>query len=888
MTPRTRSSNRDADYKVYYSNNVPQQIHFPHKRKIVRRPSSPVRDDGKRQMVFLPEKMKGKSVSIVADSDEDSDEDLEQDEEGGGVPVEPYVKEEEEQHLTNKKKGKGEKRSSDVMPQDSVEDEKPVEPTSKRRRAVVSPKNHRRSKRVATDADDANDATATKTTRERTLRRQSTMTQLIDGRKPLPDSEEPDFKPVKQGSRLSWGRGKSENDRKQRTLTQMVPDLRAQEVVSDEDIDEALSDVEAEQRDSQTYGDAVAQRLAKQGLHRVEGNGAKEQGAAYDIPEDIKQNLRHQDIKKEPTADTQDTPDVVLQSVEDEVDEDYEDCYKPTQFIEAPVTRTTRATRRGNVPRAAATGDASHVSQKQHKTRKARFSLLSTPEKRRVREIPSSQSPADSPLSTQVSPQKLHRSPLKTCSSNPILAPETPSKRKQVTFQMPSRTPIPPPTLRKFESTIQDSEDEDEGLIEEDLPVNKRPKDRSGQLLFSRPEYAPGSTIGADTQAMLDKIDQACADANGEDAMDESRASQESDNLPTLRGHNEPSPELGEPNKSSTGRSSSHPTESVTVKQEFEYDYDYDNDVSDGDDEDATILPTTQSDLPNGEGPIPCDATMSTEGELPPQTEQLRSTPPVIGEYTQYTCPSTPMVIGDDSSDEENHTSPNPTPPQSSRRQLPPPPSTSIQQSADPDDSAIQVPRSPEHETQESHSSKAEQQLQNEWLSYSQYVHARPPESSSMRAAPDAFSYAATPRPPRQTQTTTAPSHQHQASAYHPSQATTVDEITQRTHTTPRHKRTLQFGSTHTTPHRIPSSQPALFSSPNKPPPLFIPSSFPSPEKAGVEGWGSSSPLLDETGVGMTQATGVGSAWGKSSQWASLEDFSIPALPPGVDGDGDE
>lgn len=38
----------------------------------------------------------------------------------------------------------------------------------------------------------------------------------------------------------------------------------------------------------------------------------------------------------------------------------------------------------------------------------------------------------------------------------------------------------------------------------------------------------------------------------------------------------------------------------------------------------------------------------------------------------------------------------------------------------------------------------------------------------------------------------------------------------------------------------------------------------------------------------MTQATGVGSGWGKSSQWASLEDFSIPAMPPGVDEEQEE
>ncbi|KAG9189151.1 hypothetical protein G6011_06019 [Alternaria panax] len=876
MTPRTRSSNRDADYKVYYSKKVPQQVHFPHKRKIVRRPSSPVRDDGKRQMIFLPEKMKRRSTPVVADSDDDSDQDTAEGLEEGGVPIELKMEEKDEQHSTKKTKGKGKRRSSDVMPQDSNEDEGPVEPTSKRRRTAVSPKNHRRSKRVTTDANDENHAAGIRTNRERTIRRQSTMTQLVDGRKPLPEANEPNFKPVKQTSRLSWGRGKSENDRKQRTLTQMIPGMRPQEIMSDEDVDEALSDNEAEQRDSQTYGDAVAQRLAQQGLHRVEVNGFKKRNAADDDVEDVQRDLEDNEIKKEFIAGSQDTPDVVLQSVEDEVHKDCEDSYKPTQFIKAPVKGTTRVIRCGNQPQSTETGEAFYQPQRQVRTRKARFSLLSTPEKRRIREIPSSQSPADSPLSTQVSPQKLQRSPLKMCSSNPILSSETPSKRKQVTFNMPSKTPIPPPTLRKFESTIQDSEDEDEGLIEEDLLAGKRRKDEDAQPLFSRPEAAFGKPVGADTQAILDRIDQACANGNEEDDMDESGSSQESNNLPTLRGHNGPSPELGEPHKSSNGRSSSHSIESVTVKQEPGYDNDEDD--NEDEDEDATILPIAPSNVPNEVKPIASDATTSTEGDLPLQTEQLRSTPPVIEGYTQYTCPFTPMVINDDSSDEENYTPPNPTPPRSSRRQLPPPPSTSIQQSADLDSEAIQVPCSPDHETQGSHSSKAEQQLQNEWLSYSQYVHTCPPHSSSTRVAPDAFSYNATPRPPRETQTTAPHAHQQQPSTYHPSQATTVDEITQRTHTAPRNKSTQYFGSTHTTPHCIPSSQPAPLSSPSKPPPLFIPSSFPSPEKA----WGGSSQLLDG-GVGITQATGVGSGWGKSSQWASLEDFSIPAMPPGVD-----
>ncbi|KAI4942774.1 hypothetical protein J4E91_009693 [Alternaria rosae] len=865
MTPKTRSSNQDADYKVYYSKKVPQQIRFPHKRKTVRRRSTPVHD-GKRQMVFLPDKMRRQGTPVVADSDEDSDTDLEEDLEDGGVSIKAEVDEEEEEQQPARTKRKGKKRNSDGVQQEDDGEEEPVEPMSKRRRTAASPQNPRRSRRVEAGSDDDNDAIATKTDRERTLRRQSTMTQLVDGRKPLPDDEEPIFKPVKQSSRLSWGgRGKSEvkSDRKQRTLTQMIPGMRPQEIMSDEDLDDRLSDVEAEERASQTYGDAVAQRLAQQGFYRVEGNSARENIGAGDAINDMEQNLEDKNIKKEPVADSQDTPELVVQSVEDEIDEDCEGSYKPTQFIEAPATRTTRATRRGKGSRIAETEQAFYAPQGQARTRKARFSLLSTPEKRRIREIPSSQSPADSPLSTQVSPQKLHRSPLKQRSDNSILAPETPSKRKQVTFKMPSKTPIPPPTLRKFESTIQDSEDEDDGVIEEDLPTIGHRDGGDAQASSGRREAATGKVVGADTQAVLDRIDQACTDANGENVMEDSASSQESDDLPELRGDQEPSPELGDPQKQSSGRSSSTVAEPVAVKQEPGYD---DDDYEDDEDDDATILPIVPFNPSNEERPIKNEANTSSEGELPLPEEQLRSTPPAIEHLNQETYPSTPMVINDDSSEEEEASPADPTPPRSSKIHVPLSTLTDIHQSADLNGEFIQVPRSPspDHETQQSHSSKAEQQLHNEWFSYSQYVNARAPESSSMRAAPDAFSYNDTPRLPQNI----APQSNHQPSGYHPSQATTVDEITQRT---PRRKRIQHFSSTHTTPHRIASSQPAI--SPSKPPPLFIPSSFPSPEKVAAEGW--SSPMF-----GMTQAAGGY----KSSQWASLEDFSIPPPPP-MDGD---
>ena len=172
----------------------------------------------------------------------------------------------------------------------------------------------------------------------------------------------------------------------------------------------------------------------------------------------------------------------------------------------------------------------------------------------------------------------------------------------------------------------------------------------------------------------------------------------------------------------------------------------------------------------------------------------------------------------------------------------------------------MQVPRSPstDRETQQSHSSKAEQQLQHEWLSYSQYVHSRAPGSSSMRAVPDAYSYNATPHIPNKGALVSSSARmQH-------SQATTVDELT------PKKNRTQRVVSANTTPHRNSKSQP--FISPEKPPSLFIPSSFPSPSKTAMEGW--SSPV----------APRMQNVYGSSQVMDSLEDFSIP-LPPPIEDD---
>ncbi|EMD93489.1 hypothetical protein COCC4DRAFT_133135 [Bipolaris maydis ATCC 48331] len=828
MTPRTRTSNREADFKVYYSKKVPQQIHFPHKSKTVRRRSTPIRDNQeKRQMVFLPDKMRRQTMGVVSDSDDDSED------------VDTDIEEDAEERTTDKSKQKGRKRGTGIMheEQDSEHDDStPHEP--KHQSKSASSKSHRRTRRIQGTSDNE----ANKMDRERALKRQSTMTQLVDGRKPLPGVEEPDFKPVKKTSRLSWGgKGKSvkrSKDQKQRTLTQMVPGMRPLEIMSDEDMDEALSSIEAEDKDGHAYGHAVAWRLAQQGLYQTGGND----GAVVTTEkanEDAKP-LLIEEKEHQSTADSQDVIESALQSVED-----CDDSYRPTQFIETPSRRSGRVTRRNTVTQASKVGETSSVRYKSERSAKARFSLLSTPEKRRVCEIPSSQSPADSPLSTQFTPQKLNQSPLKQCTENSSNnAVETPSKRKQVSFEMPSKTPIPPPKLRRFESTIQDSEDEDDDTIEEDAPLPKRAKQEFDDVGFS----ALGRSVGTDAQSMIDQIDRACAEANDTGGTVSPESSPEPDSLPVLRGHKEPSPELGDVHKQRYIRS-----EWIIQKDHLAYH-----------DE-----PTRIKQEPGGTGT-----------EVPTQTNQLHSTPPILEADVQDTFPSTPMAMPEDSSDEEISIKKEPNPSQLDRRPSLQSVSAGMHQSTDLDGEFVQVPRSPspQHETQESHSSKAEQQLQDEWLSYSQYMNVRPSKSSSLRVIPDASSYNATPLPPLNTaqplqQQQQQQHHHHHSSGYRPSQATTVDEITQRT---PRTKRTQNFSSTHTTPHRIASSQP-VFISPGKPPPLFIPSSFPSPGKAGAatEEW--SSPI-----VSMTQG-----AYYRSSQWASLDDFSIPLPPPPV-GKGDD
>lgn len=788
MTPRTRTSNQDASYKAYYSKKVPRQVQFPHRRKLVRGRPQPSVQDGqeKRQMKFLPERMKQASLNDdQGPGEEETDE-------------EPTVQTTTTTTETPVNKRLDKKRKSDGIRGESGSEDEPATTSSKRRRRTAP----------------------LKEASGRTLRRQSTMTQLADGRRPLFGDDEPDYKPANRRSRVSWGGSGVERDKKQRTLTQMIPGMGR---LSKEELDE-LSDMDADLEDDGTDNDNVSQALMEQGLLEVDMSAQ-----SYDKSHSVKS--QEEEEASLPAA-LQPQISAIVQSVEATSGNDEED-YQPTQFIEAPTLRIRQTPRRKAAQQQPI---QTHGSQK---SAKSRFSLLSTPEKRRVLEIPSSQSPAESVLSTQVSPQKSTRSVLRERTNNMTTVMETPSKRRQVTFKEPSIQPVPPPRLRKFESTIQDSEDE-----ESDLEQDMEDQDDMDQVH----QTVHGQNIGTETQLVLDQIDRACAD---KDEGQSTRCAFPGKAMePTVRKRPyQPSPELGESwapvlydddgPEIASYRSSRSGAKSQSVRNVGAS---------------SQMLPV----LDNNNAVSQLGLAEDTQARA--VVDDIPSTPPAMQLRSDEDLPSTPMVLRDDTSEDDEEPELIPTPKPTVQRTVVNPPSTLVHHSTDLDGEPVQVPRSPstDRETQQSHSSKAEQQLQHEWLSYSQYVHSRAPGSSSMRAVPDAYSYNATPHIPNKGALVSSSAlMQH-------SQATTVDELT------PKKNRTQRVVSAHTTPHRNSKSQP--FISPEKPPSLFIPSSFPSPSKTAMEGW--SSPVAPRTQ----------NAYASSQVMDSLEDFSIP-LPPPIEDD---
>jgi hypothetical protein len=616
----------------------------------------------------------------------------------------------------------------------------------------------------------------------------------------------------------------------------MIPGMRPLEIVSDEDIEDGLSDAEVKERDSQAYGKAITARLTQDGLMEYRSDDPREANdstpGAHASASDWKNGQG--DLPNSTLA----APLSVFDSLETDTCEGNEDSYQPTQFIEAPITRSKRATRRSSARgrEGPSTSPPTRTAQQKHKSR---FGRLSSPEKRSVYEIASSESPPDSQLSTQIALAKPQRSPLTERSSNATKAAETPSKNKQVTFHEPAKDPTPPPTLRKVRSVIQDSEDEEDFLEADESDREHEIGAHTRALIQELGDVALSGKVGTETQAMLDRIDQACARNEKDIALRSRESSEHLGALMLPRGRHGPSPELGE--------QPSYCTAQTVIKHEPLYE----EESIEG----AVTAPFPESHISNK---LPGDTAarpLIASNELSLAHSRVPSSPPIV-QHPEDTCPSTPMVIVDSSDEDEmEDAEPGPTPPRQSNHFASGLSATASNRSAGANDEPVQVARSPsaQRETQQSHSSKAEQQLQNEWFSYSQCINDRPTQSSSMHAGYNKFSYDATPMPPR-------PNGPAQSSGYHMSQATTVEEVT------PRKNRTQRIISASVTPHRIASSQD--FFSPSKPPPLVIPSSFPSPAKARMEDW--SSPVF-----GRTQDT-----YGLAYHGASLEDFSVPPPPP--------
>ncbi|KAJ4324319.1 hypothetical protein N0V94_001377 [Neodidymelliopsis sp. IMI 364377] len=808
MTPRTRTSNQDTNFKVYYSKKVPQQVYFPHKRKTVRRRNS--EEDNAvdtRQMKFLPERMRRQNTDASSGFKEDEDISKE------GLPVHKAV-DEETPKSTPVDRLKGRKRKSDGAHEKPKTEEETVVAVSKRRRRDAKSK-----PQSPTEPHEEPGDTESATRAYRTLRRQSTMTQLADGRRPSLGENEPEFKPIKRRSRVSWGGTSTdrERDRKQRTLTQMIPNMSS---LSKEELEE-LSDLDSDGGNDQMNN--VTQSFEEQGFSEVH---AASGGIPAQLTGDAEADSSRSKIQEghDPPVSQQDQLSAVSNSVERLVESDGEEDYQPTQFIDAPSRKMRQ------LPRRAATRQLLYEPAMPGKAPRSRFSLLSTPEKRRVFEIPSSQSPTESVLSTQVSPQKSHKLVLQERDNLVNFVAETPSKRRQVTFEEHRIQPTPPTRLRKFESTIQDSEDEEGNNIEEEETI-----DRPMQ----------GQAVGANTQAVLHRIDQVCDGDTGNLPSDGRDSPEELAEPESRKPAYESSPDLGE-------------SWAPMIYDDDGPEYESYQSAQLGA-RSQSIRDVGAASLPNSNSTTTVDHVTNDDTNLPSLADSVHSTPPVVRLRQGEELRSTPMVIRDVSSDddepEEELVEDKAARAVTTKRSSP-----ANHHSADLDGQPVQVPRSPsaDRETQQSHSSKAEQQLQSEWLSYSQYVHRRAPDSSSMHAAADTCSYNATPRLPKSGILAVSSTRiQH-------SQATTVDEVT------PRKSRARRLSNANMTPHRTSNSQP--FVSPEKPPSLFIPSSFPSPSKTAMEGW--SSPVM-----GRTQ-----NPYRSSQILGTLEDFSIP-LPPPVEDD---
>ncbi|KAF2193382.1 hypothetical protein K469DRAFT_690979 [Zopfia rhizophila CBS 207.26] len=805
------------------------------------KPSAEVRDAECRQTT-LP--TSGRRTSdAVRDSDEETSEEEEDEEEARVIPsIELGVA--ECQQVPHSRRGK--KRKSDGLCEDEDEDEEPTRLILKRRRRsrpikhaqdgdlYIKPEPENEEPTISSSTSSPESEQEPRPRKNKDRRRQSTMTQIASGRKPRRGDKEPDFKPVKYARR-----GKANNDRAQRTLTQMVPRMLGLGggIMSDEDMDEELgggglgngdvTDVGDEQEDDEGYNNAIVAHLALNGIFQP--------------------------------------------AEEDSEDEDAD--YQPVDDVQAPLKKMRRTHRRVSGKENFGPATSAEAKFTARKAGKTWFSLLSTPQRRRIREIPPSQSPSESPLSTQSSPEKATRSSLKERSANTNQPHDTPSKRKQVKFREPPKDPDPPlPPRRRFGSVIQDSDEEEENWSEEEEDAAESHIIGAETQAMIR-EMDEGPSVGAETQAMIDRIDQACANADEDAALFDKELFEELGAIGRAAGSQYVMQELGEQYLGINLRDD--------LEELGEPNHREDTEVEEGDRGHVQIKeepldeedqcgpghnpPSTQAGNVSNQWHYSQDREQQLEAnddKLPAQLHRPSPIPPNHDAEVEQ-VPSTPIEIKDESEDDEDITI---TPPQQPSLQDRPDlyshPSTP-HSPRDLDGEPIQVPRSPSlypetQNTNHSHSSKAELQLQNEYKSYSQY--RRAPPSSSMHVAYDGFSYQATPN------LNPAPRQLPPQSPTHLSQATTVDGTQPSPRQTPRKAIPQTVRITTTTPHKVPNLQ--SFVSPVRPPPLVIPSSPPSPNARRVGD--ISSPVLGRNGC--LEIIGE-----------SMGDFSIPPLPPWED-----
>ncbi|PVI05048.1 hypothetical protein DM02DRAFT_610920 [Periconia macrospinosa] len=896
MPRKTQSNNSKVNRKVYESKKVSKQQHFPHRRKIVRRPSNYDVSE-KRQTTLVTGKLR--RTDTVRDSDEDED----------NIEIEEDL--ESNSHVNTQKRNqsgaavngdsvtaKGKKRISDAI----EEDEETIRRTKKRGRTrnytrIATPTGPEDTSEAAHGDDGSTSPSESEMKEESKQRqtRQSTMTQILDGRRPALDTPEPKYKPARKGSRKSWsGKSTKKGGKNQQTLTQMVPGLSFH-ALSDDNTDEDEEHGVTETSNDELFNNALTQRLVEKGLFKPADDKSTKSSTPSKSTRSVEASKRKQDkfgqreTKLGASSRNNDQVQNTAQLGEDDSlplarfeDEDSEDEYQPTQFIEAPAFKRTRPSRRidkSPLPTPTPVNRMNDRNESTTRSAKSRFSLLSTPEKRRIREIPSSQSPAESLLSTQNTPQKSGRTPLEKRSTSALNCAETPSKRKQVTFQVSDKEVIPArPPLRRFASTIQDSEDDDEEIVESD---QERDIGVNGAQMQHSPskarKFVAGLTVGTETQAVLHSIDEACAN-------------EEMKKTPAARGSSE---ELSGPvfkirssceirqtrNKSPEGRkeisiaggapTSQYPSPHLDIRREFRDEVNLTTFPSP-----STISNQTQSAGSEGNNTAKSTATLQQS----PSNKGSHTMPPESRRELQDTYPSSPMVLLSDGSDEEDEELPL-TPSitsKSNRRQHSPSPlpktsrptnnapvatiasSETLHPGSKQEEEKRLIEAEEEDEDEEEsqlshlHSAAAEQQLHSEYATYSQFRPPGPP-ASSMQVAHDArFSYQDTPRPPR-----AKPQGPHQAQHSSPnhslnrsniSQATTIDDHTQTQDLPPvLVKSTPEKPSKSLTRKQSPASRtpkrrrkarreqgpPAAVtsSSPTQPPPLFIPSSFPSPSK---------------------------------------------------------